>query len=72
MENVRLLEKEKIDVLEIVEAPNVLKCPVRELKKSIAYLKREDLPVSIGHLKCVPFRKRAWSLQEYHKLTDGI
>ena len=75
-ENVRLLEKEKCQLFEILEWPKVLQIEKEKLERKIVYLKSKNLPISVGHLKCVQafdnhhdlFRGR---LKKYHKITYG-
>lgn len=74
-ENIRLVAEAGCELCEILEWPKLLHLRSELLRKHIDYLKKRNIPVSVGCLRCVnstrtraPFKRR---LEEYHMTTLG-
>ena len=68
-----MLEKEKCELFEIFEWPQVLQLEGKEIERRILYLRDKDLPVSVGHLRCVDRHEKYFraNLKKYHRTTQG-
>ena len=70
---IELLEKEKCEIFEIFEWPEILQVEIPHIQEKISFLKERGVPVSVGHLKCACGRYLSFPqlLKYYHLETQG-